>query len=68
MKSSAPLFANDRTAARLLDMKPKEFCELVEAGHLPKPFECGGISRWDVEQLVNIWRGEASDGMSEVKW
>lgn len=66
--STRPAFASDRTAAALLDMKPAEFCELVEAGHLPKPIERGGMKRWDVEHLVRIWRGDAADGMGEIEW
>lgn len=66
--TSRPAFASDRTAAKLLDMKPAEFCELVEAGHLPRPVERAGYKRWDVEHLIQIWRGEAAEGMTEIEW
>ncbi|MBQ4824154.1 hypothetical protein J4729_06260 [Leisingera sp. HS039] len=68
MNAISPLFANERNAAKLLDMKPAEFRSLVEGGHLPRPIVRGGLARWDVEQLVKIWRGEAAEGMTEVQW
>lgn len=55
MTASAPLFASERTAARLLDMKPGEFRELVQKGALPPPCRHG---RWDVEHLAAIMRGK----------
>tara|TARA_R100001369_G_scaffold72203_1_gene100166 strand:- start:740 stop:949 length:210 start_codon:yes stop_codon:yes gene_type:complete len=67
-KSRLMLFANDRNAAALLDMKPAEFRGLVDDGVLPKPTKIGGYERWDVEQLQTIARGEAADGIGEVNW
>jgi predicted DNA-binding transcriptional regulator AlpA len=65
----APLFATDRKAAELLDMKPAEFRALVNDGHLPKGREIApGFLRWDVEQLRLIGKGEAVDGMGETQW
>ena len=52
----APLFANEATAARLLDMRPAEFRSLVNAGSLPGPVR---HERWDIEQIQRIMRGEA---------
>jgi len=63
----APLFASDRRAAQLLDMKPAEFRELVKGGHLPKAIERGGFERWDVQELVSIWRGDAAQGEG-IEW
>ena len=58
MSFSAPLFASERTAARLLDMKPKQFRELVDRGALPPPVKVmAGIERWDVEDLRAVLRG-----------
>lgn len=54
MTSSAPLFASERTAARLLDMKPAEFRELVQKGALPGPCR---FDKWDMEHLAAIMRG-----------
>lgn len=49
-----PLFAAERTAAKMLDMTPAEFRALVEAGSLPGPVQ---HDRWDVSQLEAIMRG-----------
>ncbi|MAC79283.1 MAG: hypothetical protein CML66_14620 [Rhodobacteraceae bacterium] len=57
-----PLFADDRTAAKLFCLKPSEFRQLVEAGHLPGPRDLGGFERWDVEDLRRIARGDAMVG------
>ncbi|RJE83648.1 hypothetical protein D3P04_14645 [Paracoccus onubensis] len=51
-----PLFVRLETAAKLLDMKPAEFRQLVEAGALPGPVR---HERWDVEQIRSIMRGDA---------
>jgi hypothetical protein len=62
-----PLFATDRTAAALLDMKHGEFLALVKAGHLPPPIElASGVKRWDVQQLRSIISGNAAD--QELQW
>ncbi len=51
------LFASDRTAAQLLDMKPAEFRELVALGALPAPHRLGPFERWSVSELDAIARG-----------
>lgn len=56
MPAARPLFARERTAAALLDMKPAEFRRLVQEGALPPPTR---LDRWDVEQLMSIMRGDA---------
>lgn len=61
------LFAGDKKAAALLDLKPAEFRGLVDDGVLPKPTNIGGFERWDVEQLQCIARGDAADGGS-IEW
>lgn len=59
MANSPPLFANEITAARLLDMKPGEFRSLVEAGHLPRGREIApGFRRWDTDELRKLAKGE----------
>lgn len=58
----APLFASELTAARLLDMKPAKFRELVEAGHLPPPHDIGGEKRFDVAELQKVVRGDLIGG------
>ncbi len=61
MASPAPIFARERTAAQLLDMKPSEFRELVDAGILPPPESLGDFERWRVSLLVAINTGAAFD-------
>ncbi len=62
MKHS-PLFASETTAAALLDMKPAEFRQLVEAGSLPGPTK---LNRWDVAELQAIMRGDAHRPKDEL--
>lgn len=67
MPAARPLFANERTAAQLLDMRPAQFLDLVEAGALPGPCAVGpGIKRWDVEELQAIIRGHKPRVMEEL--
>jgi hypothetical protein len=68
MASLAPIFANETTAARLLDMTAAEFRGLVDAGHLPGPRDLGGLKRWDVQELRKIITGEAVEGLGDVAW
>ena len=68
MSAPVPIFATKRSAARLLDMKPGEFTQLVDAGHLPRPRKIGHMNRWDVDELRRIITGEAVEGMGDVKW
>lgn len=55
-----PLYANKKTAAKLLDLRPKQFLELVAHGALPPPVKIGNYKRWDVEQIKSILSGEAA--------
>ncbi len=55
-KIKHPLFADMRTAAKLLCMKPAEFAQLVREGALPGPVN---FDRWDVEELAAIMRGDS---------
>jgi hypothetical protein len=52
-----PIFASERTAARLLDMSVAEFQRLVKEGSLPPATR---LDRWDVEELRRIMRGDAA--------
>lgn len=63
----APLFASEASAARLLDMKPGQFRELVRAGHLPAPKRIGDVERFDVDELRRVLRGDAIGG-GELTW
>lgn len=64
-----PIFATERTAAQLLDMSLEEFRALVKAGHLPPPRTIGdGASRWFVEDLSSIAKGDAIHGDRSIKW
>lgn len=52
------LYASERSAARLLDMKPAEFRSLVDVGALPRPTKlAGNVERWRVADLDAIMRG-----------
>lgn len=65
----APILASESTAARLLDMRLAQFRALVEAGHFPRGREIApGLVRWSVDDLRRIAKGEAVDGMGDVKW
>lgn len=59
MTMTQPMFASERTAAKLLDMKPCEFRELVNAGALPKPVTIGPFQRWDTVAIQRIISGAA---------
>lgn len=63
MTAFAPIFASEATAAKLLDMKPAEFRDLVSKGHLPRGREIvPGVVRWPVDDLRKIASGQAIDG------
>lgn len=50
-------------------MKPAEFREHVEAGHLPKGKEIApGVIRWPVDDLRRIGSGDAIEAMGDVRW
>jgi hypothetical protein len=69
MSRLAPILADDKDAAALLSMKPADFRALVEAGHLPKGKEIApGFTRWDVDQLRRLAKGDAVDGLGAVEW
>ncbi len=68
MPAPALIFATERSAARLLDMKTAEFAQLVGNGHLPKPRRIGNMKRWDVDELRRIIVGEVAEGMGVVNW
>ena len=68
MIAVTPLFAGERTAAKLLDMKPAEFRELVKEGILPNPANIGGFERWEVDLLRAIASGTLVDGAEVIKW
>lgn len=68
MRNLSILFAGEKKAAALLDIKPSEFRGLVEGGALPRPANIGGYERWDVEQLQTIARGAAAEGGGIIEW
>lgn len=61
------LFASERTAARLLDMKPGDFRALVDRGHLPPPRKIGNLERFDLAELQAVIRGDKIGG-GEMTW
>ncbi|MEQ5870027.1 hypothetical protein J4E08_08945 [Sagittula sp. NFXS13] len=68
MAALTPILASERSAAKLLDMKPSDFRALVDNGVLPKPAEFGGFERWDVEQLRAIASGDLANGAGVIEW
>lgn len=69
MAQVTPLFASETMAAKLLDLHPKEFRDLVDRGHLPKGRQIApGVTRWSTEDLRRIASGEAAEGAGGVKW
>lgn len=68
MRTITPLFASDRSAAKLFDITRPEFIRLVENGHLPPPQIIGGIKRWDVEELQRIARGDRIEEIGGISW
>lgn len=67
MGNQAPMFASERSAAALLDMKPAEFRRLVSAGALPPPVRIGPHDRWNVAQIEAIIRGDAAKPSEDFK-
>jgi hypothetical protein len=63
-----PLLASEATAAKLMDMPVAEFRRLVQGGHLPGPVRIGDAERWPTEDLVRIAKGEAAEGLGDVRW
>lgn len=69
MAQVTPLFAGETMAAKLLDLKPKEFRELVNQGHLPRGCQIApGVTRWSTEDLRRIANGDAAEGTGSVPW
>lgn len=69
MTAITPIFASEKSAARLLDMQPADFRALVTAGLLPRGREIvPGFERWSVDDLKRIIAGEVASGMSDVEW
>lgn len=61
-----PMFASEKTAARLLDMTPSEFRTLVEKGSLPGPKKIAEHKRWSTRELEAIISGEAME--EDFEW
>ncbi len=68
MTRELPLLAGRTRAARLLDLKPKKFEELVDSGALPRPRNVGGEEKWVVDELRAIVTGSALDGTGDIEW
>lgn len=68
MSKHDKVLVKESTAARMLDLKPSEFRELVQSGHLPRPVALGKHERWAVEQLHRTVSGSSVAEWGEVKW
>ncbi len=51
------LFVAESKAAKMLDLKKKEFTDLVRKGVLPQPVQLGEYTRWRTEDLAGIMTG-----------
>ena len=60
MAKIEPIAVTEKTAAAMLDMKVRDFCDLVAEGALPGPTYIGGHQRWMVCDLKAILTGEAA--------
>lgn len=67
MPAARPIFAGEKTAASLLDMKPSDFRRLVQRGALPGPVKIGDFERWSVTDLEAIVSGRKMDE-EEPEW
>ncbi len=61
MANHSLIFANERRAAKLLDMKLAEYRALVDMGILPPPIDLAGHKRWRVSDLEAIASGQVLD-------
>ena len=69
MSYARPLFMNEASTAKFLDLKIGRFRELVRSGCLPAGREIApGEVRWDAEELRAVLRGDVAGGMGDVKW
>lgn len=68
MKRPVPIYASERTAAQLLDMRPEALRKLVAAGHLPAPVRIGPHERFDVAALVETLRGNRIEATGGMEW
>lgn len=68
MGKISPLAVAERTAAKMMDMAPAQFRELVAQGVLPRPRKVGPLERWDAEELRSVMRGDFADGYEDVQW
>lgn len=69
MRPQTPIMASETTAARLLDLRTKEFKALVRDGHLPKGHEIApGVVRWDTETLKRIAGGDVAELWDQIQW
>ena len=57
MNAPLQLAIREQGAARMLDLSPRAFRELVAVGALPPPVEIGGHERWRVDDLRAIVDG-----------
>jgi len=63
----APIAVAERTAAKMMDMKPSDFRRLVQCGSLPSPVRISGLERWRVSDLESVLNGNAMNE-DEFTW
>lgn len=68
MGQITPIAVGEKAAARMLDMSPAKFRELVAAGAFPLPVPLAeGVDRWRVSDLEAILNGEAARPQEEFE-
>ena len=61
MNAMMPIWAKERTAARLCDQTPADFRDLVNKGIFPKPeIRRDGVELWRVSSLEKLANGKAA--------
>lgn len=56
----SPIAVAEKTAAKMMDMAPAEFRQLVSSGSLPSPIKItGSLERWRVSDLESVLSGDA---------
>jgi len=66
IKHPAPILVSEKSAARLMDMKPAEFRLLVDAGAFPPPQKYGELPRWRYADLEAVASGETMEEAFET--
>lgn len=67
MPAVRPIAVSERSAAAMLDMKPRDFRRMVDHGALPPPVRIGTLERWPVDQIEAILKGDAARPSEDIE-